>query len=134
MPKPPKHTYTPKQFTELIDEFIRKCKDENDDYVACPEQLYMHTGLSRSTISEYKSLESNKDYKDATLKAYNYIGIEGWKDLRDGNGRFGQNIVGRVLKYSETQEINTTNKTIVAEVDIDKMTETEADKILKDIL
>lgn len=125
MVKPPKHTYTPKQYKELIDDFIAKCKDEGSDYIACPEQLYMHTGLSKSTISEYKTLESNEAYREDTERAYKFIGIEGWRDLKEGNGRMGQNIIGRVLKYSEktiTEHEGQQIKVVMPMVSVDNKT------------
>ena len=137
MPKPPKHTYKPNEFEDLVNECINKCKNPKNKYIPCPEQLYLHTSLSKQTISAYRNStegDSNYPYKKAADKWYNYMGVEGWGDLRDGNGRFGQNIVSRVMGHSETQKIEQTTKTVDFTKKTEDMTLEEANKILGDIL
>jgi hypothetical protein len=106
--EPPTHKYTPEAFFEAVQECIRKCKDKDDEYIACPEQLYRHVGLKASTISGYRNLEKYEgtEYQRAADDWYNYMGIEGFKDLKDGRGTYGNTIIGKVLKYSEVQKID----------------------------
>lgn len=108
----PIHKHTPEEFSALVDECIAKIKDPNDEYEACPEQLYNHVKLSYSSISRYRhAAEESNDfpYKEAAQRFYNFLGIVAAKDNREGNGRTAAHINNRVLKYSEKQEIESVN-------------------------
>jgi len=121
MPIPSTFKYTPEEFEALINECIDKCKDSEDDYQPCPEQLYQHTSLSKQAISRYrmaKEDESSYPYKPAADKFYNYLGIFACKDNLDGNGKQGAHLYNRVLKYSEKQIIDTN---VTATVKMDKV-------------
>ena len=109
---PPKHKHTPEAFAKLVDECIAKCKDPEDEYFACPEQLYSHVELGKSRISEYRNAEEDSNdypYRGPANKWYNFLGVEGWKDLKVGNGKYGQNVIGRILGYTEKSMLDIGN-------------------------
>ena len=143
MPIPSTYTYTVEEYKALIDEWIKDTTpsvsivDGKEVYshkkLPNPATLRLHTKLSKQTISGYKHAKEHEAYKADTERAYDHMESYGWEDLERGNGRAGNFMLGRVMKYSETQKVEQTNKTIEFKKDLDKMTESEANDILKDI-
>ena len=107
----PVHKYKPEEFVDKVNECISKCKEENDEYEPCPAQLYSHLRLTPARVSQYRNSTEEKEaeYTQAIHDWYNYLEIEGVKDYKCGNGKLGDFLTKRVLKYSETQVIEQTN-------------------------
>lgn len=127
----PIYTYTPEEFSDLVDECIAKCKDDNDEYQPCPEQLYQHVKLSKQTISGYRNAKPSDTaypYKLAAERFYNFLGIFACKDNREGNGRQGAHINNRVLKYSEKVEHEVTDTTDAL---VDKLKEASKEELIE---
>jgi hypothetical protein len=109
--EPPTHTYTPEEYEKLIDSYINECKSGKT--LANPATLRLHLKLSKEAISSYRNRETHKAYKAATERAYDFMESEGWQDLSTGKGTYGSFILGRVMKYSEKQEIDQNVKATV---------------------
>ena len=108
MPIPSTYTYTVEEYKTLIDEWIENTKElVGEDGKAYrkvlpnPATLRIHLNLSKQTISGYKNEEEHEAYKADTLRAYNHMEAYGWTDLDSGNGKAGNFMLGRVMKYSE---------------------------------
>jgi len=95
---------TPKDLEDAITKYLDECI-ANDGEGLDPASLKIALKLKRTTLWEYRNLESHKEYHEIMQVAYDYIDKEAWKDIKYGKGNFGTFYHKCVNKMSEKTEV-----------------------------